>query len=406
MKDKVLIWGTGAFGDLAWTSINLNKCDLLGAIDMNKEKQGKYWKDDYVIFSPKILETLEYNYLLIAIKNYQSALDECKKYNVDDDKIVIIADEKSVEKCEFIDKNIIEIRREIIFGIVKGQLHLENSVYEYGLRKIPIVKSGQELLKRIIKERTSLCRFGDGELELMAGQARPWFQDVNEQLAARLKEVFNSNNERVLIALSNNFGNLDMYTEQSAYEIREYLHSSGRKRIMSQIDMNREYYDAYISRPYLMFKDKAYAESIFGLLKEVWKERDILMVEGEYMRTGIGNDLFSTAKSVRRIICPSKNAFSHYTEILECIMCHVRKNDLVLLGLGPTATVLAYDIEMLGIQAIDIGQIDNEYEWYQMGAKERVKIPGKAVPELKDSHEVKNHDSDDYTNQIVAKVRC
>ncbi|MBW7986337.1 DUF1792 domain-containing protein [Lactobacillus helveticus] len=35
----------------------------------------------------------------------------------------------------------------------------------------------------------------------------------------------------------------------------------------------------------------------------------MLIIEGKYSRSGEGNNLFSNANSVSRIICPSKNAF-------------------------------------------------------------------------------------------------
>lgn len=54
---------------------------------------------------------------------------------------------------------------------------------------------------------------------------------------------------------------------------------------------------------------------------------------------------------------------------------------LVLLALGPTATVLAYDLAILGYQAVDIGHIDIEYEWYQKKAFEKIPIEGKFVNE-------------------------
>ena len=39
----------------------------------------------------------------------------------------------------------------------------------------------------------------------------------------------------------------------------------------------------------------------------------------------------------------------------------------VLIALGQTATVLAYDLSEAGLQAIDPGHVDVEYEWYRMG---------------------------------------
>jgi len=62
---------------------------------------------------------------------------------------------------------------------------------------------------------------------------------------------------------------------------------------------------------------------------------------------GIGNDLFDGVSSLQRLICPSKNAFSHYTEILEKAK-KLGKDKLVLIALGPTATVLSYDLARAG----------------------------------------------------------
>ena len=42
-----------------------------------------------------------------------------------------------------------------------------------------------------------------------------------------------------------------------------------------------------------------------------------------------------------------------------------------LLPLGPAATVLAYDLFKAGYQAIDVGHVDVEYEWWRMGAHKK-----------------------------------
>jgi len=266
------------------------------------------------------------------------------------------------------------------------ELKIENAPYEYGTVDIPKIRPAKILLEKLIKENKSVCRFGDGELELMRGNARPWFQKTDSQLAKRLNEVFKSDREDLLLAVSDNFGNLEKYTEAAANGIRHYLSNGRRKQILDVIGTDREYYDAYMSRPYMMYRDKGNAKGIFDLFKELWSERNILLIEGKYMRSGIDNDLFANAKSVRRILGPSENAFDYYEEFMEAVKKYANRDDLILLGLGPTATVLAYDISALGFQAIDLGQIDNEYEWYLMGAEERVPLHDKAVPELEEYH--------------------
>ncbi len=410
----------------------LKKCSEL---NIERDKIIAYWNGDYSfsLINENLLVLqlqgtikrikgclLEKNNLIKELEAKNKAFTEEKENIIKSysDKIKVLNSEKIQaikEKTQEINNknNIINEKIKVIKEnialkdenfIIK--LKLENAPYEYGTNNIPKIISARLLLEKLIEEHKSVSRFGDGELELMRGCARPWFQKVNDELAERLSEVFNSDREDLLIAISDNFGSLEKYTEASANAIRHYLSDGKRKQILAVIGTEREYYDAYMSRPYLMYKDKNYAKDIFELLKKLWSERNVLLVEGKYMRTGVGNDLFSTAKSVKRILCPAENAFDSYDEIMECIKKYANKEDLILLGLGPTATVLAYDISALGFQAIDLGQIDNEYEWYLMGAEERVALPEKAVPELEDCHAVEQSQNQEYLKQIIAKIGC
>ncbi len=105
-------------------------------------------------------------------------------------------------------------------------------------------------------------------------------------------------------------------------------------------------------------------------------------------------------------MCPHKNAFDKYDRILSMVEKSVLKDELALISLGPTATVLAYDLARCGIQALDIGQIDNEYEWYLRKASQRIEILGKGVAELSECHEPESVFNDcDYENQIIARIR-
>ena len=173
---------------------------------------------------------------------------------------------------------------------------------------------------------------------------------------------------------------------------------------MEAIDMTQVYYDAYVTRPYLMNKDKRYAQRIFEMFKCLWRDRDILLVEGSKSYIGIRNDLFESARKIRRIIAPCKNAFSVYDKILNSVKQYADENTLVLCSLGPTATVLAYDLAMAGIQTIDIGQLDNEYEWYLRGADEAIEVPGKCVAGLGQHYEVQIIEDEEYKKQIVDSV--
>ena len=55
---------------------------------------------------------------------------------------------------------------------------------------------------------------------------------------------------------------------------------------------------------------------------------------------------------------------------------------IILIALGPTATVLAYEFCKNGYQALDIGHMDVEYEWYLLKAKRKIDLQYKSVNEV------------------------
>ena len=113
------------------------------------------------------------------------------------------------------------------------------------------------------------------------------------------------------------------------------------------------------------------------------------------------------AKSIHRILCPSKNAFSTYHEIFSIAAEKIPKdkNTLVLIALGMTATILAYDMYKLGYQAIDIGHADIEYCWWKMKAEDRCPIPHKATFEADAYEGIGDVNDDIYKKQIIAEVK-
>ena len=401
---KILIWGTGKYVNNVFDSIELDKCKLLGLIDNNIDKQGSRWKEQYMIYSPQQAVTMGADYYIIsATVGKESILKQAEVLGIDSEKMILFW-EQDVGKFDFINKYKKE-NHILKINIDKLQLRLKNAPYEYGPETIKI-ESAQELLKKIYIEKCSLCRFGDGEFDIILNQERSWFQKYNEKMAETLKNILQSDDERIIIAIANNYGNLDVYTENAADSIRKYMTPQKRKQHMDLLNESRVYYDAYVSRPYIMYKNKnENAEKIFNLYKKIFKDRNIIMVEGKHTKTGARNDLFQLAKSVRRILCPDMNAYDSYEKIVHVVKQHVEKNDLVLISLGATATILAYDLAICGIQAIDFGQLDNEYEWYVMQASDRTVIEGKSVSELSwykiPQIEMKD---DEYNKQIVATV--
>ena len=168
---------------------------------------------------------------------------------------------------------------------------------------------------------------------------------------------------------------------------------------------NHEYYSSTITRFYIDLKSKKGVPNYIKKLKKVWDQREVVIIEGEKSRLGVGNDLFDNMKSIERIICPTINAFNKYKEIIITIKKNVRKNKLILIALGPTATILAYDLYKLGYRAIDIGHIDIEYEWFLRKANTKIPIKNKYVNEIKKRKNKFTKVKDkSYFHQIIAQI--
>lgn len=257
----------------------------------------------------------------------------------------------------------------------------------------------RETLEYVRTRQISVARFGDGEVDLMTGHSIP-YQDYDEELAERLKKIITlPDNEKLLVCLPDVFEGRERYTDECNAFWSGHLERY--QDFYSEIASNkRQYGSTFLSRPYIDLKDKSISGKHFQNMKEFFAEKEILIVEGIYSRSGVGNDLFGGASSVERIICPSRNAYGEYGRILDAIKRH-GANKLILLMLGPTAKVLACDLAFEGYWAVDIGHIDSEYEWYKMGVTYKTKFQNKHTAEFNFDEYIDLPDDEIYTGEIV-----
>ena len=267
---------------------------------------------------------------------------------------------------------------------------------------VPIqVKGIDETLDYIIEHNSSLVRFGDGEINVLAGHSIP-YQDYDEELVSTMRDIIvQESREDLVVCLP------DAFTDR--FRFTSWAIPFWKNHMDHYMDFYRElcsdswYGSTFVSRPYIDFEDKSQAKAQFEKLKSIWKNRDLLIVEGETSRSGVGNDLFDEANSIKRIVCPSHNAFSSVYEIEQEIEKHAAGR-LILCMLGPTAKVLAYHLSQKGYQVLDIGHIDSEYEWMKMGAKTKVKFAHKHTAEYNFDQDIEFIEDDTYNNQIVARI--
>ena len=235
-----------------------------------------------------------------------------------------------------------------------------------------------DTLNYVMAHNSSVARFGDGEMDIITGHSIP-YQDYDENLANELKNIISSeSNESLVVCLSDVFEGLDRYNQSAVDFWKQHLNNN--YIYYKSLCKAPWYGSTFISRPYMDLVDKSLSNMYFKNIKNLWDKRDVLIVEGVNSRSGVGNDLFDNANSVERIICPSKNAYSKINEIESLIEKHA-ENKLVLLILGPTAKVLAKRLSIKKFQAIDMGHIDSEYEWFKMKATSKVKLDHKHTAE-------------------------
>lgn len=277
-------------------------------------------------------------------------------------------------------------------------------------KQYPIhVMSARQTIKYIKKNGCSISRYGDGEFHTMVNSRDLGFQTYSESLAEDLKGAITGADERVLICFPRCIvSTVGMKTFSAKYWRSWGINNSTRIKIYQFVESNKKDYifgDAMLTRPYIDWKSRLRAKIIFSELKTIWKDRHILIVEGNQTRLGIGNDLFSGAKSIKRILAPALNAYASYASIKNVILQNYN-NELVILALGPTATVLAADLSKHGIQALDLGHVDIEYEWFLRNSVKKEAIPGKYTNEVYEGHVFSLCDDEEYQTQIIACIDC
>ena len=271
------------------------------------------------------------------------------------------------------------------------------------LRELKII-SPDETLDEIINNNKSISRFGDGELNIIFG-GKTGFQKFNKKLSQRLYDILQTNEKGLLIGMPDtlDLGNSNKFTDGCKRYWAKWIKKNFFKLIFL-LNKNKTYYSSFITRFYILYKDKSKISDYVGKLKKIWNQKDIVIIEGQKSRLGVNNNLFDNVKSIQRILCPSINAFNLYNKILNSAL-KIEKNKLILLALGPTASVLAYDLYKAGYQVIDIGHVDIEYEWFIRNSTKVIRIPNKYVNEAKNGNKnigiVKDNK---YYNQIIEKI--
>lgn len=236
-----------------------------------------------------------------------------------------------------------------------------NDIYESIRTKNLKIKDYRETISELVQNKPSFCRYGDGEFILMKGEDIS-FQKHDLKLATRLKEIIGSEERNILIGIPQfYFNDTPNLKEQVADFMFDWVYPN-KSYIRSVCSFDKQYYDTCCSQMYANYLDLNFDE-YFEEVKKIWINRDITIICGATVFNNIENNIFSCAKTIEYQEAPSKNAYSEYDKIFSEAL-KIDQGRLIIIILGPTATVLAYDLTQNGYQAIDFGHIAKDYDYF------------------------------------------
>lgn len=297
---------------------------------------------------PTILKSVQYIIESITKKDYSQTLKYCEILNQVRKMLPKEIKEKmskpNAETYKQIENTDINI--EILEKKEKLLEEMKNS-------KIKIL-STEKCLTKIKEEKKSIARFNDGEIDLVIGNALK-YQEPNPRLCNKLKEILKEKQDFCIIGIPDVINGFDNLTEETENFWVKNMERT-REKFLQYLNDDVEYGTANVAKFYIRHKDRSHCNRYFTMLKEIWKDRDVLICEEEQTRLGVGNDLLDDAKSIRRIIFPQENAFSKYEETIVRLKKE-NKDVLIILALGPISTVLAYDLAKERIPGIRLRKL-------------------------------------------------
>jgi glycosyltransferase family protein len=218
-----------------------------------------------------------------------------------------------------------------------------------------------ETVAGILEGKHSFGRFGDGEFNIIFGRGIE-FQKYSKKLSERLLSILNSNDENFYVGIPKFYFHSDQRLRSPQRNFVRGWVRENRSAILNLLNKEIVYYDTCATQLYALRNDTN-LNSYFELLRKIWYEKKVLVVSGENSFKKVSTNLIDNSLGTSYINAPSKHAFEKYDELLAQVTQYP-KDTVVLISLGPTATVMAYDLYKLGYQALDIGHAFKDYHMF------------------------------------------
>lgn len=197
-------------------------------------------------------------------------------------------------------------------------------------------------------------------------------RQVEPETVEGLKRLLSYEHEKMIVTIPEIFSDLSIYRKESRQFWKDHLLFS-RKTYEKYCNPAQKYYNTSVSRFYYALEDKGQCGKWAEDIRQIWNDKDVVVVEGERTHNGVGNDLLDTAKSIERIIGPSAQAYAKVDEILSSLPKNIQRQ--IISGLSWCCRQISGGEAFLeGYRALDIGNLDMEYEWYLHQAKGKEKL--------------------------------
>ena len=162
------------------------------------------------------------------------------------------------------------------------------------------IKTTKETIEKII-QGYSISRYGDGEFDIAFRKKELYFQEYDSELSKYLREILNSNLEKLLVAIPRTLIEIKNLKENEKYFWSRY-YLKQKEKLEKNISKDKVYFDSMISRFYMPYiNPEENIESIDKLIK-YFSNKKILIIEGENTRFGLGNSLLKNSSEIQRII--------------------------------------------------------------------------------------------------------
>lgn len=188
----------------------------------------------------------------------------------------------------------------------------------------------------------NLARFGDGEIKIARGhdaKSQPWHPGLQRQLLAVLARP----GSRCVACIPNIAGPVKSPKEPFWAQYR-------KDEAVRLYDPRLTYGSSFITRP--DSSPTALGDDYWDALERLWRGRHVVAVGGSH-KSLKADDLVGAA-SVEEVDAPRTNAWTRQGELLHRLKDEKR---LVIMCIGATATVLAWELAKVGVHALDLGHV-------------------------------------------------